>query len=110
MAGQYGFHGQRTGRWKSHDRQRSLFEVLPAFTCELKGIQNSLRDALCWRHRQKLFFVGVDYLDFNLGLEEQPLRAGGIPTMHFIGRRKSGPGAALAHQENHPQRRYRTCW
>lgn len=60
---------------------RGLFEIIPRYR-ELKRIQNGLRDQLLAQH--PAVFVGIDYPGFNLGLEEQ-LRAGGIPTMHFIG-------------------------
>jgi lipid-A-disaccharide synthase len=60
---------------------RGLFEVIPRYR-ELKGIQNRLRDRLL--HERPAAFIGADYPGFNLGLEEQ-LRAGGIPTLHFVG-------------------------
>jgi len=60
---------------------RGLFEVIPRYR-ELKGIQNRLRDRLL--AERPAAFIGADYPGFNLGLEEQ-LRAGGIPTVHFIG-------------------------
>jgi lipid-A-disaccharide synthase len=60
---------------------RGLFEIIPRYR-ELKRIQNTLRDQLLTQ--RPAVFVGIDYPGFNLGLEEQ-LRAGGIPTMHFIG-------------------------
>lgn len=59
---------------------RGLFEVIPRYR-ELKRIQRELRDRLL-ADRPNVF-VGADYPGFNLGLEEQ-LKAGGIPTMHFI--------------------------
>jgi lipid-A-disaccharide synthase len=59
---------------------RGLFEVIPRYR-ELKGIQNRLRDRLL--ADPPAAFIGADYPGFNLGLEEQ-LRAGGIPTVHFI--------------------------
>ncbi len=60
---------------------RGLFEVIPRYR-ELKGIQNRLRDRLL--RERPAAFIGADYPGFNLGLEEQ-LRAGGIPTVHFVG-------------------------
>jgi lipid-A-disaccharide synthase len=60
---------------------RGLFEVIPRYR-ELKGIQNRLRDRLLVE--RPAAFIGADYPGFNLGLEEQ-LRAGGIPTVHFVG-------------------------
>jgi lipid-A-disaccharide synthase len=60
---------------------RGLFEVIPRYR-ELKGIQNGLRDRLL--AERPAAFIGADYPGFNLGLEEQ-LRAGGIPTLHFVG-------------------------
>jgi len=60
---------------------RGLFEVIPRYR-ELKGIQNRLRDRLL--AQKPAAFIGADYPGFNLGLEEQ-LRAGGIPTLHFVG-------------------------
>jgi lipid-A-disaccharide synthase len=60
---------------------RGLFEVIPRYR-ELKGIQNRLRDRLL--AERPAAFIGADYPGFNLGLEEQ-LRAGGIPTVHFVG-------------------------
>ncbi|HSY26486.1 MAG TPA: lipid-A-disaccharide synthase [Burkholderiaceae bacterium] len=60
---------------------RGLFEVIPRYR-ELKRIQTTLRDRLIVE--RPAAFIGVDYPGFNLGLEQQ-LRAGGIPTMHFIG-------------------------
>ena len=59
---------------------RGLFEVIPRYR-ELKRIQNTLRDRLL--AEPPAAFIGADYPGFNLGLEEQ-LRAGGIPTIHFI--------------------------
>lgn len=59
---------------------RGLFEVIPRYR-ELKGIQKRLRDRLL--ADPPAAFIGADYPGFNLGLEEQ-LRAGGIPTVHFI--------------------------
>jgi lipid-A-disaccharide synthase len=60
---------------------RGLFEVIPRYR-EIKGIQNRLRDRLL--EERPAAFIGADYPGFNLGLEEQ-LRAGGIPTVHFVG-------------------------
>lgn len=60
---------------------RGLLPVLLRYR-ELKGIQNRLRDRLL-RDRPAAF-IGADYPGFNLGLEE-PLRAAGIPTVHFVG-------------------------
>ena len=60
---------------------RGLFEVIPRYR-ELKGIQNTLRERLL--QERPAAFIGADYPGFNLGLEEQ-LRAGGIPTLHFVG-------------------------
>ncbi|HAV37346.1 MAG TPA: lipid-A-disaccharide synthase [Massilia sp.] len=60
---------------------RGLFEIIPRYR-EIKGIQNRLRDRLL--REKPAAFIGADYPGFNLGLEEQ-LRAGGIPTVHFIG-------------------------
>lgn len=60
---------------------RGLFEVIPRYR-EIKGIQNRLRDRLL--QERPAAFIGADYPGFNLGLEEQ-LRAGGIPTVHFVG-------------------------
>jgi lipid-A-disaccharide synthase len=60
---------------------RGLFEVIPRYR-ELKGIQNRLRDRLL--AERPAAFIGADYPGFNLGLEEQ-LKAGGIPTIHFVG-------------------------
>lgn len=59
---------------------RGLFEVIPRYR-EIKGIQNRLRDRLLLE--RPAAFIGADYPGFNLGLEEQ-LRAGGIPTVHFV--------------------------
>jgi lipid-A-disaccharide synthase len=59
---------------------RGLFEVLAHYR-EIKGIQNTLRDALL--REKPAAFIGVDAPDFNFGLETQ-LRQAGIPTMHFI--------------------------
>ncbi|NEX59759.1 lipid-A-disaccharide synthase [Noviherbaspirillum galbum] len=59
---------------------RGLFEVLAHYR-EIKGIQNALRDRLL--AERPAAFIGVDAPDFNFGLET-PLRAAGIPTMHFI--------------------------
>lgn len=59
---------------------RGLFEVIPRYR-ELKRIQRDLRDKLL-ADRPNVF-IGADYPGFNLGLEEQ-LKAGGVPTMHFI--------------------------
>ena len=60
---------------------RGLFEIIPRYR-EIKGIQNRLRERLV--QERPAAFIGADYPGFNLGLEEQ-LRAGGIPTVHFIG-------------------------
>jgi len=60
---------------------RGLLPVLLRYR-ELKGIQNRLRDRLL--AERPAAFIGADYPGFNLGLEEQ-LRAGGIPTVHFVG-------------------------
>jgi lipid-A-disaccharide synthase len=60
---------------------RGLLPVLLRYR-ELKGIQNGLRDRLL--ADKPAAFIGADYPGFNLGLEEQ-LRAGGIPTVHFVG-------------------------
>ena len=60
---------------------RGLFEIIPRYR-EIKGIQNRLRDRLL--EERPAAFIGADYPGFNLGLEEQ-LRAGGIPTVHFVG-------------------------
>jgi lipid-A-disaccharide synthase len=60
---------------------RGLFEIIPRYR-EIKGIQNRLRDRLL--AERPAAFIGADYPGFNLGLEEQ-LRAGGIPTVHFVG-------------------------
>ncbi|MDN4060192.1 lipid-A-disaccharide synthase [Massilia sp. YIM B02769] len=60
---------------------RGLFEIIPRYR-EIKGIQNRLRDRLL--AERPAAFIGADYPGFNLGLEEQ-LRAGGIPTLHFVG-------------------------
>lgn len=60
---------------------RGLLPVLLRYR-ELKGIQNTLRDRLL--REKPAAFIGADYPGFNLGLEEQ-LRAGGIPTVHFVG-------------------------
>ncbi len=59
---------------------RGLFEIIPRYR-EIKGIQNRLRDRLLLE--RPAAFIGADYPGFNLGLEEQ-LRAGGIPTIHFV--------------------------
>lgn len=59
---------------------RGLFEIIPRYR-EIKGIQNRLRDRLL--AERPAAFIGADYPGFNLGLEEQ-LRAGGIPTVHFV--------------------------
>jgi lipid-A-disaccharide synthase len=48
---------------------------------ELVGIRNALRDRLLAERPQ--LFIGVDAPDFNFGLE-QPLRAAGIRTVHFV--------------------------
>jgi len=60
---------------------RGLFEIIPRYR-EIKGIQNRLRERLL--AEKPAAFIGADYPGFNLGLEER-LRAGGIPTVHFIG-------------------------
>jgi lipid-A-disaccharide synthase len=60
---------------------RGLFEIIPRYR-EIKGIQSRLRDRLL--EERPAAFIGADYPGFNLGLEEQ-LRAGGIPTVHFVG-------------------------
>ena len=60
---------------------RGIFEIIPRYR-EIKGIQNRLRDRLL--EERPAAFIGADYPGFNLGLEEQ-LKAGGIPTVHFIG-------------------------
>ena len=60
---------------------RGLFEVLAHYR-EIKGIQVALRERLLIE--KPAVFIGVDAPDFNLGLETA-LRAGGIPTMHYIG-------------------------
>ena len=60
---------------------RGIFEIIPRYR-EIKGIQNRLRERLL--AERPAAFIGADYPGFNLGLEEQ-LRAGGIPTVHFIG-------------------------
>jgi lipid-A-disaccharide synthase len=60
---------------------RGLFEIIPRYR-EIKSIQNRLRDRLL--AERPAAFIGADYPGFNLGLEEQ-LRAGGIPTVHFVG-------------------------
>ncbi|MFC5512014.1 lipid-A-disaccharide synthase [Massilia jejuensis] len=60
---------------------RGLFEIIPRYR-EIKGIQNRLRERLL--AERPAAFIGADYPGFNLGLEEQ-LRAGGIPTVHFVG-------------------------
>lgn len=59
---------------------RGLFEVLRHYR-EIKGIQTALRDRLL--QERPAAFIGVDAPDFNFGLEA-PLKAAGIPTMHFI--------------------------
>lgn len=56
-------------------------EVLRHYRGLLK-LRNQLRDRLLGADRPDVF-VGVDAPDFNLGLEEA-LRAGGIPTVHFV--------------------------
>ena len=60
---------------------RGIFEIIPRYR-EIKGIQNRLRDRLL--AERPAAFIGADYPGFNLGLEEQ-LKAGRIPTVHFIG-------------------------
>jgi lipid-A-disaccharide synthase len=60
---------------------RGIFEVIPRYR-EIKGIQNRLAAELL--AAPPAVFVGADYPGFNLGLEEK-LKAGGIPTVHFIG-------------------------
>lgn len=75
---QYGFKSEQTLETMT---VRGLFEIIPRYR-ELKRIQRGLRDR--YLANPPAVFVGVDYPGFNLGLEEQ-LRAGGIPTMHFIG-------------------------
>jgi lipid-A-disaccharide synthase len=59
---------------------RGIFEVIPRYR-EIKGIQNRLAAQLL--AAPPALFVGADYPGFNLGLEEK-LKAGGIPTVHFI--------------------------
>ncbi len=59
---------------------RGLFEVLRHYG-ELKGIQSAMRDQLL--DERPAVFIGVDAPDFNFGLEA-PLKAAGIPTVHFI--------------------------
>ena len=75
---EYGFHSEQTLDTMT---VRGLFEIIPRYR-ELKRIQRGLRER--YLAEPPAVFVGVDYPGFNLGLEEQ-LRAGGIPTMHFIG-------------------------
>ena len=75
---EYGFQSEQTLDTMT---VRGLFEIIPRYR-ELKRIQRGLRDK--YLAQRPALFVGVDYPGFNLGLEEQ-LRAGGIPTMHFIG-------------------------
>jgi lipid-A-disaccharide synthase len=60
---------------------RGIFEVIPRYR-EIKGIQNRMAAELL--AAPPAVFVGADYPGFNLGLEEK-LKAGGIPTVHFIG-------------------------
>ncbi|MDB5959606.1 MAG: lpxB, partial [Massilia sp.] len=60
---------------------RGIFEVIPRYR-EIKGIQDRLAAELL--AAPPAVFVGADYPGFNLGLEEK-LKAGGIPTVHFIG-------------------------
>jgi lipid-A-disaccharide synthase len=74
-------HGFRTDWPMEKLSVRGLFEVLTHYR-EIKGIQNNLRDKLL--QERPAVFIGVDAPDFNFGLEA-PLRAAGIPTMHFIG-------------------------
>ncbi len=57
-----------------------MFEIIPRYRA-IKAIQTSLRDKLL--ADRPAVFIGADYPMFNLGLE-QPLRAAGIPTVHFI--------------------------
>ncbi len=59
---------------------RGLFEVIPRYR-EIKGIQTGMAQRLL--AQKPAVFIGADYPGFNLGLEEQ-LRAGGIPTVHFV--------------------------
>ena len=59
---------------------RGLFEVIPRYR-EIKGIQNRMAAQLL--ADKPAVFVGADYPGFNLGLEEK-LKAGGVPTVHFI--------------------------
>lgn len=59
---------------------RGLFEVIPRYR-EIKAIQTALAARLL--AQPPALFVGADYPGFNLGLEEK-LKAGGIPTVHFI--------------------------
>ena len=59
---------------------RGIFEVIPRYR-EIKGIQTRLAAELL--AAPPAVFVGADYPGFNLGLEEK-LKAGGIPTVHFI--------------------------
>ena len=59
---------------------RGLFEVIPRYR-EIKGIQNRMAAQLL--SAKPAVFVGADYPGFNLGLEEK-LKAGGVPTVHFI--------------------------
>ncbi|WP_426114324.1 lipid-A-disaccharide synthase [Massilia sp. PWRC2] len=59
---------------------RGIFEVIPRYR-EIKGIQTRLAAQLL--AEPPAVFVGADYPGFNLGLEEK-LKAGGIPTVHFI--------------------------
>lgn len=49
---------------------------------ELLNIRRTLRER--WLAERPAAFVGVDAPDFNFGLEHA-LRAGGVPTVHFIG-------------------------
>ena len=75
---EYGFQSEQSLETMT---VRGLFEIIPRYAA-LKRIQRGLRDR--YLAEPPTVFVGVDYPGFNLGLEEQ-LRAGGIPTMHFIG-------------------------
>lgn len=57
-----------------------ITEILGRYR-EISGMRTALRER--WLRDPPDVFIGVDAPDFNLGLEE-PLRAAGIPTVHYV--------------------------